>query len=948
MKTFTLFCAAVFTCSTMLTHAGNKPYVIIPGERFPTSFKMDPRVTEKDYLPNTIVLKVKQQYRQNCKVNSIDNLLRLQDLLNSVNVQDFKKIYPNHRAPQTEYNEIGLPMADLSLIYSFKYTSTLSIEKVINQLLSLGYFEFVEPKYIYHVDFTPNDTPGYSSQYHLKGNVAGSIDTQTAWDTQKGSASVVIGIVDTGTQPTHPDLAGNYLGGYDVAMNDNDPTWEGNNHGCAVSGDACAVTNNSAGVASPGFNCKFKAAKIADAGGTLIAGYEGITWAADNGCKIINCSWGGPGGGAYGQTVIDYAINNKNCLMCVSAGNGSVEEFLYPSSYIGVFRVASTTSTDAKSGFSSYGLDVDYGSPGTGIYSTINGTGYGSMDGTSMASPVSAGVAGLIQSQFNYSNATQIGERMKQTCDPYVGSSTLNLFNAGKLGKGRIDAGKAVNPSVAAKSIVMNPITITDGNDNVFMPSENLSIGGTFINYLDASSASAAAVLTVVSGPGTVTNGNYTIGALATLGTVTMTPTPFTVSIQANAAVNAVIKFKVTITDGSFTGAQYFEITVNPDYINIVNNDVHTSITSKGRIGYNQDATKQGLGFEYQIPTPNNMLYEMSLMVGTSSTKVSDMFREAATGNTDFGSVTRVYEVKPATVSDFDVDGKFSDAPAAGSAIPVTVHHSAYAWSTTPYRKFVIVKYVIKNTGASTLSNLYAGIVADWDITVAAQNKSKYDATNKMGYCYDNSTANGLYAGIKLLTNSAPAVNYCIDNVAGGNGGIDPATDFLTAEKYTALSTSRNADGFPATVGSGGDVMHCVSSGPFNVPANDSITVAFALIGGDNLVDLQNSACEAQHKWDNTGPCATGINDVTVDNLWMDAYPNPASNSVNFNYNITGTGNASLRIMNTLGEVVMVYNNLAPGKNTLSLDVSKLNAGNYFYELKAGGAVLTKKLNIVK
>ena len=491
----------------------------------------------------------------------------------------------------------------------------------------------------------------------------------------------------------------------------------------------------------------------------------------------------------------------------------------------------------------------------------------------------------------------------------------------------------------------MNHKKINNGNDNDFMPNENLTIGGTFINYLDPSSASAAAVLTVVSGPGTITNGNYTIGALATLGTATMTATPFTVSIQASAAMNAVIKFKLTITDGTFSGVQYFEVTVNPDYINIVNNDVHTSITSKGRIGYNLDGTQQGLGFEYQIPSPNNMLYEMSLMIGASSTKVSDMFRETTAGNTDFGSTTRVHQVTPATVSDFDVDGVFNDAPAAANALPVSVHHSAYAWSTAPFRKFVIVKYVIKNTGTSTLSNLAVGIVADWDITAAAKNKGDYDATNRMGYCYDASTTTGLYAGIKLLTNTGTANNYILDNIAAGNGGIDPTTDFLTAEKYTALTTSRNADGYAAT---GGDVMDCMSTKGLTINAGDSVVVAFALIGGDNLLDIQNSACEAQHKWDNTGPCATGIMDVTADNLWMDAYPNPASGTVNFTYNIAGSNSASLKIMNTLGEVVMTFNNLASGKNTLSLDVSKLNSGNYFYEVKAGDAVLTKKLTIVK
>ena len=437
MKKLIVFCCVVLTCSTISAFAGNKGNVIIPGDHFPTSFRMDPRVKEGDYLAKTVILKVRSQYRQNCKVNSIDNILSIQDLLNSVGAQNFKKIYPNHRAPEKQFNEVGMKLVDISLIYSFKYTGNISLEKAINQFLALGYFEFVEPWYVPKTMFTPDD-PSFSAQYHLQGDVVGSIDTQGAWDIQTGNPSIVIGIVDTGTEPTHPDLTANYLGGYDVVYNDTDPTWQGNNHGCVVSGDACAVTNNSVGVAGPGYNCKFKVAKIADASGQLVAAYPGITWAADNGCKIINCSWGGPGGGAYGQAIVDYAAINQNCLVIASAGNSGVEEALYPSSYSNVYRVVNTTSSDGRAGNSSYGLDVDYGSPGTGIYSTVSGTGYGSVSGTSMAAPVSAGVAGLIQAQFNYTNAFQIGERLKQTCDPYAGTSTLNLFNLGKLGKGRI------------------------------------------------------------------------------------------------------------------------------------------------------------------------------------------------------------------------------------------------------------------------------------------------------------------------------------------------------------------------------------------------------------------------------------------------------------------------------------------------------------------------------
>ncbi|MBI3500197.1 MAG: S8 family peptidase [Bacteroidetes bacterium] len=974
MKKFTsLFTAALFLSGTALTFAGNKCEVIIPGNHAPMHFKLAANVHEGDYLPTTVIFKVKPQYRQNCKINSVDNILPLQDYLNSVGATKVAKIYPHVEAPAQERNALGQKLVDLSLIYSFKFTSGLNLEKVINGMLSLGYFEYVEPWYVpkLHAVCTPND-PSLGSQYHIQGNVTGSIDVKgTAWCTTNGSASFIVGITDTGTELTHPDLAANvyhntadpvdgsdndadgYIddyNGWDVGMNDNDPTWQGNNHGVMTSGDACAVTNNSTGVSSPGFNTKFIMCKIADASGALVAAYQGIQWLADFSAKhgnivqMISNSWGGSGGGSYGQNIIDYAAINNNILVMASAGNNGVEDQTYPSSYNNIYRVSASTSTDNMAGFSSYGLDVDYCAPGNNVYSTTSGAGYQSASGTSMACPVSAGGAALIQSVKNYTNAFQIGEQMKQTCDPMPSATQYPL---GKLGKGRIDINNALTQ--AAKSILVNPVTVTDNNDNIFDVGETIDISGIFTNYLDPSSSSATATLSTYSvsaGPNpTITNGSFTIGALATLATTNNNASPFTAVLSASAPINQTVRFKIHITDGTFTGDTYFDILVNPDYINITINDLHTTITSKGRIGYNNDGQVNGLGVEYENPSPQALLYESSLMIGASSTKVSDMFRDASTGNTDFGSTVRVKQVLPATVSDFDVDGSFNDAPATTSGpIPVSVHHNAYAWQTAPYRKFVIVKYVITNTGASTLSGLYAGIMSDWDVPNAnsGQDKASWDVPNKMGYVYW--VGNNLYAATKVLTNSAPPNCHVVDNVSGGNGDIDPTTNFTTADKYKALSVLRASDGFSAT---GGDVMNCVSSGPFTVNAGDSVTVAFALIGGDNLADIQATACAAQDKWDNS--CSTGVfENGETDNFWAYAYPSPATTNVNIAYNVIGYEHAAIRIMNSLGEVVMTYENIQQGRNTLTLDASKLSAGNYFFQLKAGEAVLTKRFSVMK
>lgn len=207
----------------------------------------------------------------------------------------------------------------------------------------------------------------------------------------------VIGIVDSGTDWDHPDLPANiklnyadpingvdddadgYIDnyrGYDLAgadynnvVADNNPMIMGanNNHGSHVSGDASAVTNNGTGVAGPGFKCKIMAVKCAadndtrGAGGTgyIITGYEGVKYAADHGCSIINCSWGGSAAGQFEQDIFTYASINKNALVVCAAGNNSNNVIQFPSGLKYALSVASTTSSDAKSGFSSYGTTVD-------------------------------------------------------------------------------------------------------------------------------------------------------------------------------------------------------------------------------------------------------------------------------------------------------------------------------------------------------------------------------------------------------------------------------------------------------------------------------------------------------------------------------------------------------------------------------------------------------------
>ncbi|TND02586.1 MAG: subtilisin-like serine protease [Bacteroidetes bacterium] len=816
-----------------------------------------------EYLPKTMLVKVTPQFRSACGPNSIA-IDAVQKYFSSLGVYSVEKTFPTVKAPEKATNAWGAPMIDLTTIYTVKFNADMDLEKAIGKLFNMGFFEYVEPYFIPSTKLTPNDQFATSaSSYHIYKIVAASTSGMSGWDISTGSASIVIGITDTGTELSHPDLTNqiayntadpidgndndgdsytdNYRG-WDVGMNDNDPTWQGDAHGVHVSGCASAQVNNTIGVAGSGYNCKFLPVKIADASGTLIASYQGITYAADHGCKVINCSWGGTGGGSFGQNVIDYATNNTDALVIAASGNNSQDQAFYPAAFDRVLSVASTGSNDIRSSFSNYNYTVDVCSPGSNINATWTGGSYTTQSGTSMASPVCAGAAAIVRAYYPSYNALQAGQRLKQTTD-YIYSIGSNSLYMNKLGTGRINLYKALTDPAAPSIVWENKLT-TDNNDNAFVINDTMFITGDFKNYL-ANATGVTATLTAVSGGTYVTiiDGSTSPGSINTLQAVNNGPAdPFKVKINTNAPANQNVIFKVSITDGTYTFDYFFTEVVNVDYINVAINDVSSSITSKGLIGYNMDAQQQGLGFTYM--NSGSLLYEASLMIGKSSTAVSDMARGTTTPDVDFASLSTVRVVIPSVVSDFDLDGKFRDN-IAPTPIPVTVHHKAYAWSAPPSTKYIMVQYVMTNTSGSTLSNIYAGIFADWDIdaTTYNDNRAGEDVTNKMGYVYH--TLPGIYCGVKLLSNTAPFLHYAIDNVQGGAGGVDLYTNgYDAAEKYTTLSTGRATAGF--TTGTGNDVCDVVSAGPYTINPGDSAVVAFALIAGDDLADLQGAGRKRQ------------------------------------------------------------------------------------------------------
>lgn len=219
------------------------------------------------------------------------------------------------------------------------------------------------------------------------------VDAELAFGTNPGTA-VKVGIVDTGIDLTHPDLASNIKGGVNT-INPLKSANDDNGHGTHVAGTAGAV-NNDIGVVGVGPEIHLYAIKVLNRQGSgfLSDVIEGLQWAVANNMQVINMSLGTSSDiQSFHDAVV--AVRNAGIVQAAAAGNsgGAVS---FPAAYSEVIAVSATDQTDTIASFSSRGPEVDLSSPGVNIPSTYKGGKYATGSGTSMASPHVAGAAALV------------------------------------------------------------------------------------------------------------------------------------------------------------------------------------------------------------------------------------------------------------------------------------------------------------------------------------------------------------------------------------------------------------------------------------------------------------------------------------------------------------------------------------------------------------------------
>lgn len=450
-----------------------RPSTDMPAGLWPGQ-KPEPAPDEAQYKPGVLIVKLRS-LRANfapARVNGIAvvGASAVDNLNKRFAVNAAERVFRGVKAPNARVRsavsgrEVSVP--DLYPVLRLRLPADADVRAAAEAYRKLPEVAYAEPDYIQHILAVPDD-PQFGSLWGLNntGQTGGTpdadIDAPEAWAITTGSTQVLVAVVDTGIDHTHPDLSANIwqnpgeipangldddgngyiddVRGYDFAYDDAAPT-DGYGHGTHVAGTIGAAGNNATAVAGVNWHVKIAAVKGLDdyGSGTESALAQCIIYAANIGARVINNSWG-PGGSGGAPTAllkeaIDYAAAS-GALVVFAGGNSNSEE-TGAAGYAPVLGVAATDSRDKRAYFSQYGAWVDISAPGTSILSTVPNGLTATYSGTSMASPHVAGAAALVWSRYPQWSAAQVRSALENGADPI---DQLNPGYEGKLGKGRLN-----------------------------------------------------------------------------------------------------------------------------------------------------------------------------------------------------------------------------------------------------------------------------------------------------------------------------------------------------------------------------------------------------------------------------------------------------------------------------------------------------------------------------
>ncbi len=888
-------------------------------------------------------------------------------ILNSENLQtsdpNFNKFLKKHRINSIEaiFPKVGqsdlVRANEIARLHYLKFSHDINPQILAKDFAELRTVAYAEPKFMSYLDEIPND-PQYASQGYLDD----ALNAEVAWDIAKGeNGDAIVAIVDSGTDWDHEDLIGNVwknegeipnngidddengyiddVRGWNFPADNNDPSPNGSSHGTHVAGIAGATTDNEVGIASISWNPKLMGINASGSFGGIAFGYEGIGYATITKADVVNCSWGRGGAPSlFEEDIVNFATEN-DVLVVAAAGNGGAdnqgdsndETPHFPSNYDNALAVGSTQdATDRIAGYSNYGLTVNVFAPGSGILSTFPDDTYGPNSGTSMASPVVAGLAALIKGAHPDWTAEQVREQIRITCDPIDDSNISSL--GGLLGSGRVNAHRALTEEFPAIRI-HSYFILDSGGDGEMDAGENIQLFITFINKM-APTNSVAVFLSTED-----TNIQFINPAdgIPIIETNQLISTKFTFDIAPDAPRGQQILFKADILNGDYIDYDLLQLTISPPkFIAHDTGPLRMSVSNQGNLGFAGFAGQApGDGFSWN---GQNLLFEGGIVLATGPNQISDCIRGLSNEpNEEFkvmdGEVLRLISPGENHLQESSV--VIVDS-LASNPIGVSVQQESFADTTASRQNFVIVKYTIKNESADTIDNLYMSMFFDWDIGTDFNDFGRVDANRRLGYAYNTVSGTRYIGATKMLSSEA---GYSYRTLHNPNELYDNFTD---AEKWDFMTSGIQTSEIDAV-----DISTYSSAGPFKIGPSETTEVGFAIIGANAFEELAVAADTAQYVWDNMGVISS-IEEIPVSTLEnLQLFPNPFHNDLQINYELKQSEQVRIALYDLRGREVAVLEEAKQqaGKHQLEWNLSdKISTGAYFLQLQIGEQALTRKV----
>lgn len=314
---------------------------------------------------------------------------------------------------------------------------SLSTEQLMRYFAEHPDSVYAEPNYLLLPNKQPNDTYYKRYQWNLS-----QLGMEQSWEITEGSSQVIVAVVDTGVDLTHPEFKGKLVNGYNV-INVGKRPQDDNGHGTHVAGIVAARTNNQDGIAGISWKSKIMPVKAigADGSGSAIDIAQGIEWAVDHGASIINLSVGNYVSSAALKAACTYAYQN-DVVLVAATGNDASEQPSYPAAFPEVIGVSAVDQDENLADFSNYGKTVSLVAPGVDIPSTYIHKDYAALSGTSMACPHVAAVASLLRSVNPTLSNKQVRQILEKTATDLGTPGKDSLF-----GYGYINVKKALQQS---------------------------------------------------------------------------------------------------------------------------------------------------------------------------------------------------------------------------------------------------------------------------------------------------------------------------------------------------------------------------------------------------------------------------------------------------------------------------------------------------------------------